>query len=96
MTKVKIVGMNYQHPKHKVVEGNIVKFIHETDNPVDKMAVAVLNVEGEKIGFVGTKNTVSAGNRKNGCIDNEELLQVLPAKGRVSKVRNSFGFATIL
>ena len=95
MSRIKIVGMNHQHPKHPVVENEIVRFVHEPDNVADKNAVMVVNSHNEKIGYVATKNTLSPGNRKRGCIDNIELLKIDSSKGIIDKVFKTFGYANI-
>ena len=57
----------------------------------------VLNGLGEKIGYVGTAKTVSSGNRKNGCIDNIELNDIMPAQGHgiITKFKEYFGFIEV-
>ena len=96
--KIKIVGMNFQKPQHPAVEDDIVSFVHEADNPVDPQAIKVLNSHNEHIGYVATKKTVSNGNRKNGCLDNTQILPLLAdgLSGRVTLVRSNFGFAELL
>lgn len=93
--RIKIVGINFT--KHSAVEGEVVSFVHESDNPYDSNAIVVINSDGYKIGYVATSKTLSDNNRKNGCVDNIEFLQILnnSTKGIVDKIFNSFGYANI-
>ena len=93
--RIKIVGI--QFTKYSAVEDEVISFVHESDNPHDQNAIAVINSDGHRFGYVGTKNTVTAGNRKNGCVDNEELLKVLSKDtiAIVDKMFGNFGYANI-
>lgn len=93
--RIKIVGIRFT--KHSAVENEVISFVHEADNPHDPNAIAVINSDGHRFGYVGTKNTVTAGNRKNGCVDNEELLKVLSKNtiAVVDKMFDNFGYANI-
>ena len=93
--RIKIVGI--QFTKYSAVEDEIISFVHESDNPHDPNAIAVINSDGHRFGYVGTKNTVTAGNRRKGCIDNEELLKVLSDNtiAIVDKIYGNFGYANI-
>lgn len=93
--RIKIVGI--QFTKYSAVENEVISFVHESDNKHDPNAIAVINSDGHRFGYVGTKNTVTAGNRKNGCVDNEELLQVLSNNtiAIIDKIYDNFGYANI-
>ena len=95
--RIKIVGINFT--KHTAVENEVISFIHEVDNKHDPNAVAVINSDGNRFGYVGTVNTVTDGNRRNGCIDNVELLAIHKNSGSVKavvdKMYGSFGYANI-
>ena len=97
MVKIKLVGCQFHSPSKKCMEGEIVKLIREPSNKFDKEAIAVFNGLGEKIGYVGSAKTVSNGNRKNGCIDNHQLNNIMPTQGRgiISKFRDYFGFIEV-
>lgn len=97
MLRIKMVGLNYQRPSTQVVENDMVIFKHEKDNPVDSQAIAIFNIDGEKIGYVATNKTISPNNRKNGCIDNIEFLKVLHENniGIVTMARRAIGYAII-
>lgn len=97
MLKIKMVGLNYQKPSNPIAENDMVIFKHEKDNPVDSQAIAIFNIDGEKIGYVATKKTISPNNRKNGCIDNVEFLKVLHGNniGTVTMAKRAFGYAII-
>ena len=91
--KVKLVGCQFNEASKKCHKGEIVKLVREPGNKFDKEAIAVFNSLGEKIGYVGSAKTVSRGNRKNGCIDNHQLNNIMPAQGRgvISKFKEYFG-----
>ena len=93
--RIKIVGINFT--KNTAVENEVVGFVHEADNVHDTNAIAVLNRDGQRFGQLATSNTLTNGNRKNGCIDNVEFLQILNSstKGVVDKIFDSFGYANI-
>lgn len=95
--KVKLVGCNF-YPDNVLVDDE-VKFVHDKTNKFDKNAVKVL-FKDKHVGFVGTVNTVTNGNRRNGCIDNVELLnlpiKLSDIKGVVTYITNSFGYISIL
>lgn len=93
--RIKIVGTKYT--KKELIINEIIKLVHEKNNKFDDKAIAVINSDGEKCGYVATKNTLSPGNRKNGCIDNEELLKVLQDDtiAVVEKAFKDFGYANI-
>lgn len=97
MVKIKLVGCNFHKGSKKSIENEVVRLIREPDNEFDKDAIAVFNSLGEKIGYVGTEKTVSAGNRKNGCIDNVQLGNIMnfEARGVVTKFREYFGFVEV-
>ena len=93
--RIKIVGINFT--EHTAVENEVISFVHEADNVHDPNAIAVINSDGHRFGYVATSRTLTNGNRKNGCIDNVEFLQVLNSstKGVVDKIFDSFGYANI-
>jgi hypothetical protein len=93
--RIKIVGI--QFTKHSAVEGEVVSFVHEANNEHDPNAIAVINSNGNRFGYVATDNTLSAGNRKNGCVDNKELLALLSDEtiAIVDKMFGNFGYANI-
>ena len=93
--RIKIVGIKFT--KYSAVENEIIRFVHESDNPHDKNAIAVINSDGHRFGYVATERTLSEGNRRKGCIDNVEFLQVLTddTVGVVDKIYNGFGYANI-
>lgn len=98
--RIKMVGMNFQKPSIKPKENDVVRLKLERDNPVDKDAIAITNKVGERIGYVATKNTVSEGNRKNGCIDNIDLKNIIDIEkddytAIISKERGYFGFIDV-
>lgn len=97
MVRVKLVGVNFQKAGAKTIENEVVKLIREPENKVDPKAIAVYNTLGEKIGYVGTNKTVSNGNRRNGCIDNEQLGNIMNHSGRgiITKFREYFGFIEV-
>ena len=97
MVRIKLVGCNFHKASKKTVENEVVRLVREPDNEFDRNAIAVLNGLGEKIGYVGTKKTVSDGNRKNGCIDNEELGEIMASEGHgvITKFRDYFGFIEV-
>ena len=75
----------------------LLPIFHETDKAHDPNAIAVINSDGHRFGYVATSRTLSNGNRKNGCVDNVEFLQVLNSstKGVIDKIFDSFGYANI-
>ena len=95
--KVKLVGCRF-YPDNACIN-DTVKFVHDKTNKFDKNAVKVL-VNDKHVGFVGTINTVTNGNRKNGCIDNVELLnlpiELSQLKGIITYITNSFGYINLL
>ena len=93
--RIKIVGI--QFTKHSAVEDEVISFVHETDNPHDPNAIAVLNSDGHRFGYVATKKTITPGNRRRGCIDNEEFLKILNQNTTavVDKIFDKFGYANI-
>ena len=97
MVRIKLVGCGFNKASKKSVENEVVRLIREPDNEFDKDAIAVFNSLGEKIGYVGTEKTVSTGNRKNGCIDNVQLGNIMKseARGVLVKFREYFGFVEV-
>ena len=97
MVKVKLVGCNFHPASKNVTQNDVVRLIREPDNKFDKEAIAVINSLGEKIGYVGTHKTVSRGNRRNGCIDNHQLGNIIgsQANGVVKKMKEYFGFIEV-
>lgn len=95
--RVKLVGCRFHKVSHKTIEDDVVRLIREPENKFDDKAIAVYNSHNEKIGYVASSNTISQGNRTNGCIDNIELgdLMKQEAKGIITKFRDSFGFIEI-
>lgn len=99
--RLKMVGMNFQKPSKIPQWNDAVRLVHEKNNPYDPNAVAILNQENERIGYVGTTKTVSRGNRKNGCIDNQQLLHEMDLDNDeyvafISKARDGFGFISVV
>ena len=97
MVRIKLVGCNFHPASKKCIENEVVRLIREPDNKFDNEAIVVLNSLGEKIGYVGTAKTVSLGNRKNGCIDNHQLgnMMGLQARGIITKFKEYFGFIEV-
>lgn len=97
MVKIKLVGCNFHPASKKTIENETVKLIREPDNQFDKEAIAVYNAIGEKIGYVGSGKTVSHGNRRNGCIDNHQLGNIMGVQGRgiITKFKKYFGFIEV-
>lgn len=97
MVKIKLVGCNFHKTNNKTIENDIVKLVREPKNKFDKEAIAVYNDFNEKIGYVGTHKTVSRGNRKNGCIDNHQLGNIMgqEATGIITKFKEYFGFIEV-
>ena len=99
--KIKLVGCNFATPKKTPEVGDIIKVKLEPDNKVDKDAIMVINQDGEKIGYVGTNNTVSEGNKRNGCVDNITLKKLINFDnddnylGIITKFKEYFGFCDI-
>lgn len=97
MVRIKLVGCNYHKTTIETKENDIVKIKKEFDNEFDKYAIAVFNSLNEKIGYVASKKTVSPGNRKNGCIDNIELSNIIDneTSGVITKFKGYFGFVEV-
>lgn len=97
MVRIKLVGCNFHPASKKCIENEIVRLVREPDNKFDSEAIVVLNTLGESIGYVGTVNTVSLGNRKNGCIDNHQLGNMMgfEARGIITKFKEYFGFIEV-
>ena len=99
--RIKMVGMQYRNPSKIPEYNDTVKLVPEPDNPVDDKAIAIMNQLDEKIGYVASANTVSRGNRKNGCIDNCQLLNQINFDNDdyfafISKVRDNIGFINVV
>ena len=95
--RLKLVGCNFASPSIRPQENDVVKLKLESNNKFDKNAIMVLNHKNEKIGYIGTANTVSNGNRKNGCIDNMDLKSMVNLESDeylaiITKFRDYFGF----
>ena len=97
MVRIKLVGCNFHPASKKCIENEVVRLIREPDNKFDNEAIVVLNSLGEKIGYVGTAKTVSLGNRRNGCIDNHQLGNIMgfQARGIITKFKEYFGFIEV-
>ena len=98
--RLKLVGCNFAKPSVKPQANDVVRLKLEPTNAVDKNAIMVLNHRNEKIGYVGTANTVSNGNRRNGCIDNMDLKSMIDLNNDdylaiITKFRDYFGFIDI-
>ena len=95
LPRIKIVGINYT--KYSAQVGEAITLIHEKDNPHDREAIGVYNEEGNRFGYVARAQSLSSGNKKNGCISNEEALELLPhaTKVIVEEMHNGFGYAKI-
>ena len=95
--KIKLVGCRF-YPDNVSVN-DTVKFVHDKTNKFDENAIKVL-CNNKHVGFVGTVNTVTNGNREHGCIDNVQLLnlpiKLSELKGIVTYITNSFGYISIL
>ena len=94
--KIKIVGCKYHD--HKAFTGCPVTLVHDNSNKFDDYAIAVV-AEGKRVGFVGTEKTVTEGNRRNGCIDNKQLFDMvdnlLHVEAVVTYITETFGYASI-
>ena len=94
--KIKIVGCKYHEDKAFV--GCPVTLFHDKTNKFDENAIAVI-AGGKRIGFVGTANTVTDGNRRKGCVDNVQLLNMvdnpLYVTAVITYLTDSFGYASI-
>lgn len=97
MVKIKLVGCQFHPASEKCIENEVVRVIRDPDNKFDPEAIKVVNGLGETIGFVGTNKTVSRGNRKNGCIDNHQLGNIMgvEARGVITKFKEYFGFIEV-
>ena len=97
MVKIKLVGCQFHPASEKCIENEVVRVIRDPDNKFDPEAIKVVNGLGELIGYVGTDKTVSRGNRKNGCIDNHQLGNIMgfEARGVITKFREYFGFIEV-
>ena len=95
LPRIKIVGINYT--KYSAQVGEVITLIHEKDNPHDSKAIAAYNEKGNRFGYVAREQTLSVNNKKNGCISNEEVLELLPhaTKVIVEEMHNGFGYAKI-
>ena len=98
--KIKMVGCNFQKPTIIPEVNDVVKIKLEPENKFDKDAIAIINHKGERIGYVGTSNTVSQGNRNHGCIDNLDLKSIVDFESDtyvaiITKFKNYFGFVEI-
>lgn len=95
LPRIKIVGINYT--KYSAQIGEAITLIHEKDNPHDSKAIGVYNEEGNRFGYVARERSLSPNNKKNGCISNEEVLELLPhaTKVIVEEIHNGFGYAKI-
>lgn len=71
--KCKLVGMKFANPSKAPKAHDVVKLKLEPNNPHDRHAIAVHNGLGEKIGYIGTDNTVSQGNKDHGCLTNLDI-----------------------
>lgn len=99
MVRIKLVGCNFHKTSKKTIENDVVKLIREPNNEFDKNAIAVYNKLDEKIGYVGTEKTVSTGNRRCGCVDNQQLGNIMgenrTGTGVITKFRKYFGFIEV-
>ena len=97
MVRIKLVGCNFHPASKKCIENEVVKLVREPNNKFDSKAIVVLNSLGESIGYVGTAKTVSLGNRKNGCVDNHQLGNMMgsQARGIITKFKEYFGFIEV-
>lgn len=97
MVKIKLVGCQFHPASAKCIKNEVVRVIRDPDNKFDPEAIKVVNGLGETIGFVGTNKTVSRGNRKNGCIDNHQLGNIMgiEARGVITKFKEYFGFIEV-
>ena len=97
MVKVKLVGCNFHPASKKCAENEVVRVIRDPNNKFDPEAIKVVNGLGEIIGFVGTNKTVSHGNRRNGCVDNHQLGNIMgvEARGVITKFKEYFGFIEV-
>lgn len=97
MVKVKLVGCQFHPASKKCIENEVVRVIRDPKNKFDPNAIKVVNSLGELIGYVGTEKTVSQGNRKNGCIDNNQLGDIMENEthGIITKFREYFGFIEV-
>ena len=98
--RVKLVGCNFANPSKEPKVNDVIKLKLEPDNKFDKNAIVVLNDNCEKIGYIGTNNTVSKGNKRNGCVDNVTLKSLLNFNsndylGIITKFKGYFGFIDI-
>ena len=97
MVKVKLVGCNFNKTNNKTIECDVVNLIREPENKFDKEAIAVYNRHSEKMGYVGTAKTVWMGKRRNGCVDNHQLGNMIgsQATGIITKFKEYFGFIEV-
>ena len=98
--RIKMVGCNFQKPSMEPQVHDVVKLKLEPENKFDKDAIAILNHKDERIGYVGTQNTVSDGNRRNGCIDNLDLKSIMSFEDNsylaiITKAKGYFGFIDV-
>lgn len=99
--RCKLVGMSFANPSVKPKANDVVFLKLEPNNPHDRHAIAVVNKLGEKIGYIGTENTVSKGNRAKGCITNLDLKPLIDFDNDnsylaiISQEKGYFGFLDI-
>lgn len=99
--RCKLVGMSFANPSIAPQVNDVVKLKLEPENPHDHHAIMVLNSRDEKIGYIGTDNTVSAGNRKNGCLTNLDIKPLIDFDDDdsylavITKEKGYFGFLDI-
>ena len=81
--QVKIVGLSFNNPSHKVEAGEYVILKADENNKFDGDAVAVYNYDAELIGHVANSDrTLSPNNRKNGNISASELKGEIDFTGK--------------
>lgn len=99
--RCKLVGCNFAKPSREPQVHDVVYLKLEPENKFDHHAIRVENGLGEKIGYIGTDNTVSKGNKKNGCLTNLDIKPLLDFDDKnsylaiMTKVNGYFGFLDI-
>lgn len=99
--RCKLVGMSFAKPSIAPKVNDVVKLKLEPENPHDHHAIRVENHCGEKIGYIGTDNTVSKGNKANGCLTNLDIKPLIDFNDEnsylaiITKEKGYFGFLDI-
>ena len=81
--QAKAVGLQFHKVQNAVEQGDYVILIADTENRIDKDAIAVYNAERELVGYLANSSkTLSINNRKNGNLSATELKGKLDFNNR--------------